>query len=1224
MPGVRSTVRVLLGVFALLVTIAWVPATTALAAGGNISIVSAGPDASGDPYDLTVVAADAGGFQIGSVTAHVLSGSADVADVPMTYQAGLSSGASDQVFTPTTAISPSVLQPGTTYTVTVDASDSNGETDTDLAAPGSFTFTYTSTVTATANQQTITQGAQDVTFTGSVTGMAPGGTPTAISGATISVNGVPDPSLVTLADGSFTYTADALTQTTTYTFSVPGTSTYTAGSSNPITITVVPATTTITAQANPTYVTQGQTTVTFTGNVTAGGDPVTNAPVSLAINGGSPSVVTSTDSNGNFQYPFPGSITASASYVFSVSGTSLYSSGQSAPVNVNLDEGTTAIQATASPPVVTGQPQNVTITGAVMVTPYEGAQEPLANVEVYLNGSPIGMTNSLGVFSYPAGLVGTATTYTFSVEGTTYYTGDTDPVTVAVQPATTAISANPPSQSTVTLGSQNVTFSGQVSYTPSGGGTSQGIGQGVPVYMSVNNGTATEVTTTTDASGNYSYTVQGISANSNYTFSVQATALYSQASTSPVSITVNQVSGAVNVKTTPLPPFVTYGSDTVTFNGQATGGTPAVGVGANVPVYLAIGNQPASQVTTTTDAAGDFSFTEPDITASASYTFSVNATNLYNAAQDPVQVNLDQGTTNMTAQSSPPDTDLSATSITLSGTVSVTPYGSTSAVGVPEGTAVYLTTETPQGQTGPTAVTTTKDTNGDFTYTPSSAPTEPTIYDFSVQPGTFYTEASMAVPVGPGLASNLTVTASPASVTEGSQAITFNGTLMGTAPTTGTPAPVAIPDAQVNVTIGTGKSQVAGTTDKNGDFTYTVTGVHSAATYDFSVAATSGYTQATSGVPVVISPALTRITGIKVTPAHLKYGQKATLTGTVQYEAGKTWTALPSTAVRLAEGTAGLGTVKTNAKGDFTASLPTTHGAAWSAVLPSGTLIQQASAVGSLVISVPMKADSFRASLSVSGLVSASGCLAVTAPVGYGPQTSVQIQYATRSRGPWRVLGRLQLHDNLPAGKVGAHYANCSATTQSYFSGQIKAANDNAYYRADFPANNFFQGAVSGSIHAWRYQTKITNYNVSPHLVNGGQTVTITGKLWHRTGTKWVLYGRKKVEILYNQKGTSYWSPLGTVTTSSKGAFREVANVAKANFVVIIYADYAGSSVDLADRTAGVTVTVRLRSAALAFNLASGQVPVMLATAGTERTTLARHESLMLTDKSSKKARTIL
>jgi hypothetical protein len=418
--------------------------------------------------------------------------------------------------------------------------------------------------------------------------------------------------------------------------------------------------------------------------------------------------------------------------------------------------------------------------------------------------------------------------------------------------------------------------------------------------------------------------------------------------------------------------------------------------------------------------------------------------------------------------------------------------------------------------------------------------------------------------------------------------------------------------------VGTGTPTVVATTQANGAFSYTVSDVDAAASYNFSVAqklGSSGYTQATYDVPVVISPAITRITGIKLTPAHLKYGQKATLQGTVQYQNATGWIGIASTAVALAEGGTKLGSVQTNAKGTFTATLPTTHGAAWSAVMPAATLLQQASTVGNLVISVPMKATWFRASLGVLGQVAASGCLEVTAPVGYGPQASVQIQYATRSRGPWRVLGHLQLHDNLPAGKVGAHYANCTGTTEAYFNGPLKAASDNAYYRADFPANTAFQGAISGVVHSWRYQSKITNFSVTPHAVNSGQAVTITGKLWHRTGRRWVPYAHRTIVILYNQKGTSFWSTaLGPVKTNSKGEFRQVVNAGKGNFVAVIYTEYAGSNVDLAYRTGGIAVTIRLRSA-LAYGLPSGQVSVMLATTGAERATLARHEYLILSGK---------
>ena len=60
MPRLRPAVRVGLGTFALVAGMAWIPGT-AMAAPANITIVSAGPDGSGNPYDLTVVANDGNG-----------------------------------------------------------------------------------------------------------------------------------------------------------------------------------------------------------------------------------------------------------------------------------------------------------------------------------------------------------------------------------------------------------------------------------------------------------------------------------------------------------------------------------------------------------------------------------------------------------------------------------------------------------------------------------------------------------------------------------------------------------------------------------------------------------------------------------------------------------------------------------------------------------------------------------------------------------------------------------------------------------------------------------------------------------------------------------------------------------------------------------------------------------------------------------------------------------
>ena len=45
-------------------------------------------------------------------------------------------------------------------------------------------------------------------------------------------------------------------------------------------------------------------------------------------------------------------------------------------------------------------------------------------------------------------------------------------------------------------------------------------------------------------------------------------------------------------------------------------------------------------------------------------------------------------------------------------------------------------------------------------------------------------------------------------------------------------------------------------------------------------------------VPVDVDAARTRIVGIRVRPGHLKYGQKATMRGTVEYRRGSTWVGL--------------------------------------------------------------------------------------------------------------------------------------------------------------------------------------------------------------------------------------------------------------------------------------------------------------------------------------------
>jgi hypothetical protein len=410
-------------------------------------------------------------------------------------------------------------------------------------------------------------------------------------------------------------------------------------------------------------------------------------------------------------------------------------------------------------------------------------------------------------------------------------------------------------------------------------------------------------------------------------------------------------------------------------------------------------------VTATDDANGDFTYTILNIDETATYAFSVKPTAVHTAASDAVTVHLYKGKTAMTVTANPPDVNLASHTVTFSGTVTVTPFGSKQAVGVGSGVPVYLAV----GSGAASVVATTSDSEGNFSYTATGINTA-NDYNFSVEATKFYSAATAVVPIGlDQVVASMTVTPSPASITEGSQSVTFSGTLTGVAP--GGTKPVNIKNAAVNLSLNGGSASEVATTNSDGQFSYTASNISQASMYAFSVSATKTYTSASDDVQIGTVQAVTRISGIRVSPAHLRYGRSARLKGRVQYLLGTTWKALPGVAVDLEVGGGSLGAVTTNNRGHFKASLPTTRGSAWQATVSAGTLTQQTSATGNLIIAVPLRVRSFSASLQADGEVKASGCLEVTVPVRYGPQTSVDIQYSAGNAGPWKSLGSLQLHN---------------------------------------------------------------------------------------------------------------------------------------------------------------------------------------------------------------------
>ena len=268
MSGLRLTATALFGTAGVLAAMVCVPAA-ASANSPNITITSAGPDACGDPYDLTVVANDGNGAAIQTMTAHVYSASAqDVADVTMAAQD--TSDPTNQTWAAATPITESQLPAGT-YSVTVDVNDGT-ETDQGLNAPGTFTVSYNSSSLAVAPAPpSVTLGSQTVTFTGTLTGTATGGSPVGIANAPVSLSisgGASSQVATTNSSGNFTYTDPGISQSADYNFTVAGTSSYPAASDD-VTVNATPATTSMTVAATPATVTEGIQTVTFAGNVSA-------------------------------------------------------------------------------------------------------------------------------------------------------------------------------------------------------------------------------------------------------------------------------------------------------------------------------------------------------------------------------------------------------------------------------------------------------------------------------------------------------------------------------------------------------------------------------------------------------------------------------------------------------------------------------------------------------------------------------------------------------------------------------------------------------------------------------------------------------------------------------------------------------------------------------------------------------------------------------------------
>jgi hypothetical protein len=819
---------------------------------------------------------------------------------------------------------------------------------------------------------------------------------------------------------------------------------------------------------------------------------------------------------------------------------------------------TTNLNVTAAPASISLGSQNVVFTGSVTgTTAVTPSPTGLAGVPVDLSvgGAPasqVAVTDASGNFSYPLDNISASTDYNFTVAATPTYSADAEDVSVPINVLNTAVSVTP-TPASVTYGSQSVSFAGTVTGTLTGISAPVDIAD-APVLLSIGGGSATQVATT-DSNGNFTATVNNISTTTDYNFTVAQTPLYTAGNDD---VTVPAVAAATNVAVTPSTTVVTEGTQVVNFTGTVTtqnGTVPVTGA----PVDVAIGTGSPTQIGTT-DGNGDFTYASGTLSANTNYTFTVAGTSLYSSGSAAVPITVEQATTSMTVTASPNQVGVGSQTVTFTGTVTAAaPVGGT----VPVSNAPVVLA----GASGQVATT---DNNGHFTYTITNAASGD--YDFSVASTALYTGASKDVPVGINQAmTNLVVKGSRASVTEGSQSVTFSGTVNGAVP--GGPR-VQLANVPIDLAVGTGKATQVAVTGNGGTFTYTVTGISHKSDFNFSIGETSNYSAATFDVPVALSPARTRIYGVRVSPAHLKYGQTGRLTGSYEYEHGKAWTGLRGVLVHLKIGTT-YTSARTGSGGSFSVKAATTHGSGWSATVEPAALTLGASARGNLTIAVPMRIRSFGASLAASGDVLAGGCLQVTVPYTRGPDTNIELQYSSKASGrPWRDLGSLELQNGSDAA------ANCRDTSESSFSGSIRAKSDNAYYRVYYAASYSFDSVVSSAVRSARNQTKISSYQIAPRSITSAkELVKITGRLLLK-GKSWRAYAGRDIKIYYHDKGT-IGAPVAlpvVLKTSPGGYFSLELGARAGKYVAVIFAQYAGGRSDLDARSPNIDVTVRYSS----------------------------------------------
>jgi hypothetical protein len=423
----------------------------------------------------------------------------------------------------------------------------------------------------------------------------------------------------------------------------------------------------------------------------------------------------------------------------------------------------------------------------------------------------------------------------------------------------------------------------------------------------------------------------------------------------------------------------------------------------------------------------------------------------------------------------------------------------------------------------------------------------------------------------------VTLSANPASVSYTQQTVKFSGQATEVMPGTTSPVPFASENLQIvgPPTAANPSGSYSVTTDSQGNFLLSVKPEPD--NYYSYIPGSAGIASAQSSVVgITDSPTPIRLAA-KFTHDAIEYGQTDEITGSLQYyQSAKTLKPLPDTTVTIARlsppGEPKI-TAKTNAAGEFRASIPRQTATGTWAVTAGGTaLLGKALVTRTLAVHQTTGFKRTSIQLSASAVLTVKTCLVDTSPGRSGTQVNspIALEYGHSAKGRWKQLITIE-----PT--YGVRY--CPGRSPLWTIA-VNAPDHNAYYRLRFAGTQTLRVSVSKVRHLWRQDTRITSFKISPHHLHGKGAITISGRLWRAATAKnssssahsgpWTPYAGRKVGIYFFFRGAEYEFN-SKPKTNAQGYF---SGLFAANETAKWLAQYNGDKTHFGCRTARVKVTV--------------------------------------------------